>query len=767
MTREKKLKKIYSRLHHSLASKLIATVGLTLLLSICTWAYFSIQYQKQKMMNEIITSGARLTDTIKLGTHYAMMLNSRDDINQIIQNIGKQKEIESIRIYNKEGQIKFSNTAQEVDQVTNIKNEACYVCHRTDPALTTLDLSERTRIIESSGGYRRLGIISPIYNEPSCTTSDCHVHPEGKKILGALDVVVSLAETDQEILFFEKGIIVLAIFVFVLTAFIISIFVVRFIARPVRLLIDGTRKIAAGEYDNTVNLDQKDEMGVLALSVNRMGRSIHEKQTALNRQRYEYQNLFEQVPCIITVQNHDFKILRYNREFAERFTPKTDEYCYTAYKGRSEKCPDCPVEKTFQDGQSHVSEQTGLNRDGTMTYWLVRTSSIRDEEGHIIAAMEMSLDITKHRQLEYKLAASEKKYYAIFNNIPNPVFVLNRDSLEILDCNESVRTVYGYDKADIIDTSFLRLFQNGDTSFHEQEIREKSVMNKLKHVTKDGKTIYVEIRISPSEYDGQKVFLVTSSDITKRLETEQQLLHAGKITTLGEMATGVAHELNQPLSVIKTASCFFMKKIDRKEHFEEEVLHTMLEKIDRNVDRASRIINHMRQFARKTEQDLKKVNVNRILESAFDIFSQQLKIRGVETVWEIDDRLPMIIGDAGRLEQVFINLLLNSRDAIEEKEKQIDPDGLATGTWERKIFLRSRVEGKKVVVEVEDTGQGIPPEIQDKIFEPFFTTKEVGKGTGLGLSIGYGIVKDCGGDILVQSTPGSGACFRLLFPAVE
>ncbi|MFH2063689.1 MAG: ATP-binding protein [Pseudomonadota bacterium] len=767
MTGKEKLKNIYHRLHHSLASKLIVTVGLTLLLSICTWAYFSIQYQKEKMMNEIIAGGARLTDTIKLGTHYAMMLNSRDDINQIIKNIAKQKEIESIRIYNKEGQIKFSNTALEVDQVTNIKNEACYVCHRTDPALTTLDLHERTRIIESSAGYRRLGIISPICNEPGCTTSDCHVHPEGKKILGALDVVVSLAETDREILFFEKGIIGLAIFVFVLTAFIISVFVVRFIARPVRLLIDGTRKIAAGDYVSTVNLDQKDEMGVLASSVNRMGRSIHEKQSALNRQRYEYQNFFEQVPCIITVQDHDFKILRYNREFAERFNPQTDEYCYAAYKGRSEKCPDCPVEKTFQDGQSHVGEQTGLNRDGTMTYWLVRTSPIRDEEGRIIAAMEMSLDITKHRQLEEKLAASEKKYYAIFNNIPNPVFVLNRDSLEILDCNESVRTVYGYDKVDIIDTSFLRLFQNGDPVAYEQEIREKSVMNKLKHITKDKKTIYVNIRISPSEYDGQKVFLVTSSDITKRLETEQQLMHAGKIATLGEMATGVAHELNQPLSVIKTASCFFMKKIERKEHFEEDVLHTMLEKIDRNVDRATRIINHMRQFARKTEQDLKKVDINRVMESAFDIFSQQLKIRGVETVWEIDEHLPMIIGDAGRLEQVLINLLLNARDAIEEKEKRIDPDDLTSGAWEKKIYLRSRLEDQKVIVEVEDTGQGIPPDIQDKIFEPFFTTKEVGKGTGLGLSIGYGIVKDCGGDILVKSTPGSGACFTLLFPAVE
>lgn len=154
-------------LRHSLVSKLIGAVGLTLLISISLWAYFNIQSQKTKIMENIVAGTNRLSATIKLGTHYAMMLNSRDDIDQIINNIAKLKEIENIRIYNKLGQIKFSNRVAEKESVTNIKAEACDICHHSDPPLTTLELSERTRIFNSTEGYRMLGIIEPIVNEPA------------------------------------------------------------------------------------------------------------------------------------------------------------------------------------------------------------------------------------------------------------------------------------------------------------------------------------------------------------------------------------------------------------------------------------------------------------------------------------------------------------------------------------------------------------------------------------------------------------------------
>jgi len=228
------------------------------------------------------------------------------------------------------------------------------------------------------------------------------------------------------------------------------------------------------------------------------------------------------------------------------------------------------------------------------------------------------------------------------------------------------------------------------------------------------------------------------------------------------MATGIAHELNQPLSVIKTASSFCLKKINSNEVIKDKDLYTMLEKIDRNVNRSANIISHMRQFARKSDVVLAEVQINDVLKRAFDIFSQQLKVRGIDVVWDIDQNLPTIMADPSRLEQVFINLLLNARDAIEEKWRPSEP---ALGM--KKITLKTKLEEIAVIVEVRDTGMGISEDIADKIFEPFFTTKEVGKGTGLGLSISYGIIKDCHGDINAAMNEKGETCFRVSFPAKD
>ena len=449
----------------------------------------------------------------------------------------------------------------------------------------------------------------------------------------------------------------------------------------------------------------------------------------------------------------------YNREFSDRFDPQPDDYCFYAYKGRTTKCPNCPVEKTFKDGKSHHSEEVGISKDGTSTSWLVRTSPIKNEKGEIIAAMEMNLDVTYHKELEEELERSEKKYRDIFNNIRNPIFVLDADTLEIIDCNNSVKSVYGYARDEIAGQSFLTLLPENEQNRYAGELKRTSVINQVKQIRKDQEIIFVDLWVSPSGYPGKDVLLVTTSDITQRLETEQQLIQASKMATLGEMATGVAHELNQPLAVIKTASSFFMKKVNKREKIDDEILFTMSDEIDSHVDRATRIINHMRQFGRKSDPKLEEVQINDVLNKSFEIFRQQLVVRGIEVDWEIEEKLPLIMADAGRLEQVFINLLINARDAIEEKwELKSSQKG------DKKITLKSRSEGQRVIVEVQDTGGGVAESIIDKVFEPFFTTKDAGKGTGLGLSISYRIVQDLGGRIKVVSREGEGARFIITFP---
>ena len=493
-----------------------------------------------------------------------------------------------------------------------------------------------------------------------------------------------------------------------------------------------------------------------------MDKKTDQKQEGLNIKRDEYQTLFELAPCYITVQDKNLRLIRYNHEFADKFSPETGDYCYQAYKGRSERCKVCPVLKTFEDGKPHSSEETGVSKDGTNTCWVVRSAPIKNAEGEVVAAMEMSLDVTQVRFLEEKVEKTEKKYQIIFNTIPNPVFVLDGKTLDILDCNESAAVVYGFNKEEMLMTSFLNLFEENYREEYASEIKTSSIIDKAKHLRRDGQIIYVNIRISSSEYAGQEVLLVTTSDITKRLTAEQQLIQASKMATLGEMATGVAHELNQPLSVIKTASSFLIKKVRRNEAIQDEILKTLAEEIDSHVDRAARIINHMREFGRKSDVEREKVRVNEALEKALEIFNQQLKLREIKVVKEFEKDLPPILADSNRLEQVFINLLINARDALEEKSGKTDQECVA-----KEIFLRTSLKNGMVNIELKDTGTGIPESILDKIFEPFFTTKNVGKGTGLGLSISYGILQDYGGRIKVETTEGEGSTFIIQFPVLD
>jgi histidine kinase len=748
----------------SLALKLIATAGLSLVLSVAALSYVAIIHQEEILMSYVVSEADRLGNTIKLGTRYAMMINSRDDLNQIITNVGSQPGIQAVRVYNKEGQIKFSNVASEVDTVTDIRSQACTVCHQSTPPPADVPLERRTRLFTDPNGQRRLGIISPIHNEPGCS-ENCHFHPADKKILGAIDVVLSLEATDREIDAFQTRSVAFTFIVLAGMGLAIFVFMGRFVIRPIRKLITGAQLIAEGGQCTRIDIDQPDEMGTLVHTIERMGKSISDKQIELNRQRDEYQALFSQVPCIITVQDRNFRLLRYNQEFREKFRPRPGDTCYHAYKGRSDKCPNCPVEQSFKTGRSYTSEESGIDADGVMRHWLVTSSPIKNADGEVVAAMEMCLDISSRKQLEDKLEKSERKYLAIFKNIPNPVFVLDQSNLDILDCNESVKPVYGFERAELLGTNFLSLFPEDDRESYSVRLHQKSLHDRVINIAKDGRRIFVTVRLSPSEFSGQKVLLVTTSDMTKRLETEQQLIQASKMATLGEMATGMAHELNQPLTVIKTAASFIRRKIDRGEALASEILATLAQEIDAHVDRASKIINHLREFGRKPEMKLEPVDVVEVLKRALDIFSQQLKLREIEVLQEIESDLPPVMADAGRLEQVFINMLINARDAIEEKwsEKQT---GAGAPQGAKRISLKAGLAGRRVRVEIADTGCGIPTGVKNKIFEPFFTTKRVGKGTGLGLSISYGIIQDCGGTIQAESEPGAGAGFIIALPVL-
>lgn len=753
------MKSVVEFLKYSLVSRLTLVLGGILLVSVVILAGFTLHHHGRQHFNKAVCGVDRLGTTIQLGTRYAMMLNAREDINQIIQNVGRQPEIRHLRIYSKSGEIKYSNLPGEINHKAPARPEGCRSCHATDPPRPDTSLDRRTHITRSPGGERLLSLMSPIYNEPSCATADCHVHPEEKRVLGLLDIEVTLAAEDQEMATIRRLTGFSAAGIFLLSAAIIYVAITWLVKRPIDRLVAGTQRITEGDYQIEIPVDRRNEFGRLSRAIHRMARDIGEQQTELNRQRNRFESLFELVPCLITVQDRDYRLTTYNRKFAELFDPRPGDFCYSAYKGRTEKCDNCPVEKTFLDGRSHFSEESGTNKDGSLSHWIVTTSPIRNDDGEIVAAMEISLDVTAMKHLQEMLLATEKRYHTIFSNIPNPVFVLDTESLAVIDCNAAAEELYGYHRSELCEKNFMDLFDSEERTQRETDVRQQAVMYQAKHRNRDGHYIFVNILISPLEYPNQEVLLVTTSDITKRVEAEQQLVQAGKMATLGEMATGVAHELNQPLSVIKTASSYFMRKVGRGEPIEDDILLTMSREIDSHVDRATRIISHMREFGRKSNMKTEIVQVNDVIQRAFDIFSQQLKLRGIDTVWELAEDLPPARADAVRLEQVFINLLINARDAIDDRWERENVSGDV-----KRITLRTRFSEGRIHAEVEDTGAGIPAPLADKIFEPFFTTKQVGKGTGLGLSISYGIIQDFGGSIRVRRVGGPGVVIEITLP---
>ena len=746
-------------LRRSIFGKMIVTFGVLFFASLAWWCTFNIDNMRQTMREGAMTEADRLGSTIKLGLHYAMLTYNPSDIREIIKNVSTQPVITSIRVYNKLGEIKYSADPREIDTITGIKAEACYVCHRTEPAAAKLPLEKRTRMLTDEQGGTALGVISPIMNEPACVTDACHVHPADKQILGLLDVVVSTRASEARIASYVNHTVLLTGAVAALTFATLFWLLYRLVNVPIRKMIRGTRVIAKGEPFESVGVSQADEMGDLARAIDAMAGEVRAKQNEIERQKDRYRGLFEHVPCYITVQNRELKLETFNRMFAGEFTATIGDPCYRAFKGRETPCDVCPVADTFADGKSHLTEVVFTDANGVDRHLYVSTMAIADEDGRISSVMEISLDISSLKYLEEELERSRKKYLAIFSNIPHSLFVLDRDSLAILECNVRPMEVYGYASEEFIGRSFLDLFEPADRQRCEALIRAETAIDRARHLKKDGTAFSVSIRVSTSQYPGSNVYLVSTSDITQRLETEQQLIQAGKMATLGEMATGVAHELNQPLTVMKAIGDMLARKLRRGESPGRELLDEATAGVCEQVERAAKIINHLREFGRKSDLKLEPVNLGAVLSRTFEFFTHQFTVRDIEVRWNIPEDLPPVLAEANRLEQVFLNLIVNARDAIEERW-----NGTRVAPGDKLLTLSVAAEGDFVVARIADTGNGIPPAYLEKVFEPFFTTKEVGKGTGLGLSISYGIIKDYGGTIRAESLPGRGATFVISLP---
>jgi C4-dicarboxylate-specific signal transduction histidine kinase len=237
-------------------------------------------------------------------------------------------------------------------------------------------------------------------------------------------------------------------------------------------------------------------------------------------------------------------------------------------------------------------------------------------------------------------------------------------------------------------------------------------------------------------------------------EKQEQLVQAGKLATLGELTTGVAHELNNPLNNIGLFVGNAIDQIALGSLDRDSILHELDSALGQ-VRKATEIISHLRTFGRVAPVVVEQLNVNDVINRSLSLMQEQLRLRDIQVQLELSAEPPVVAANAIQLEQVFINLLTNARDALVDSPRKA-------------VTIASAVAGDRVVVTFRDTGPGIPAGLEQRIFDPFFTTKEVGAGTGLGLSIAYGIINEHGGSIFVESRPGEGATFVIeLARAVE
>ncbi len=238
--------------------------------------------------------------------------------------------------------------------------------------------------------------------------------------------------------------------------------------------------------------------------------------------------------------------------------------------------------------------------------------------------------------------------------------------------------------------------------------------------------------------------LIIFDDVTDRVELEGRLVQADKLSSIGLLAAGVAHEVNTPLAVISTYAQMLAKQVSG-----DEQKSKLLEKIAKQTFRASEIVNSLLNFSRTSSTDFAETDVNRVIRETLSLIDHQLQKAGVQVITSLDDALPPVKANPGKLQQVFLNLVLNARDAMSSGGV------LAIKTWSGDNLIR---------IDIADNGGGIPPENLGRIFDPFFTTKAPKKGTGLGLSVVYGIVQEHGGTIEVESQVGQGTRFHLEFP---
>jgi PAS domain S-box-containing protein len=321
--------------------------------------------------------------------------------------------------------------------------------------------------------------------------------------------------------------------------------------------------------------------------------------------------------------------------------------------------------------------------------------------------------------------------------------------------NSQMEVMYAQPRWQVVGRSLSEVFPAAFVEEFYRVRQNPGIQNlyKFRLVTPTGESRVVNVAMTPLVTRKFSVVgrLVIMDDITERVELEVQLTQADKLSSIGLLAAGVAHEVNTPLAVISSYTQMLAKQLQS-----DPQKAAVLDKITKQTFRASEIVNNLLNFSRTTGTELTEISLNKVIADTLALLEHQFKVAHIDVRPELNDRLPLIQGNAGRLQQVFLNLFLNAKDAM-----------VGGG-----VLNVATMNGEFVSVRVSDTGSGIAQEHIQRIYDPFFTTKTSpaegqNRGTGLGLSVTYGIIQEHAGNIRVESRPGEGTTFTLDFPLIR
>ncbi len=459
-----------------------------------------------------------------------------------------------------------------------------------------------------------------------------------------------------------------------------------------------------------------------------------------------FKNYFESMPCFLTVQDRNLRVVDANRLFQENFGDYQGRFCYQVYKHRPEKCENCPVERTFRTGNAYSSEELVTTLDGREVWVIVNTTPIRNGNGEITAVMEMSTDITDIKMLQKQLTESQERYRLLFEEVPCYISIQDRD-LRIVDANRLHReafgtsfgnkcySVYRHRDKECEPCPVRQTFKDGQIRMHEEVV-----------TAQDETRINVLVCTAPiHSADGEiEKVIEMSTDITQIRQLQD------KLTSVGLLIGSISHGIKGLLNGLDGGIYLVNSGLKRND---QDRITRGWEIALRNVERIRTMVMDILYYAKDREPDWQPIAASELIEDICGMFKDKAGSLSVGFDYSIASDIGEFEGDRQAVRSLFVNLIENSLDAC-----RID-------TQKSEHLVTVNVEGTpdRITVTVSDNGIGMDRETREKAFSLFFSSKGAG-GTGLGLFISNKIAKTHGGQVAIESEEGGGSTFTVTLP---